>query len=231
MADWHELVRDRLSELALDAGEKDEVHAEVAAHLEESYESLRKEGLTDHAAMQQALAQVSDWKSLQRDVYFAKRGVFLMQKRLQQLWIPGFLTLILSVFSLMAAQTGGFQPPIFWSAHSAVLLYVPWLATLPFLGALGAYLSSRAGGSRRTVLLATVFPALALTTAFLLMFPIGWIVEGLTGNHNDFSVVASALLKDGVGWLLLPAAALLAGGLLAQFLFGRRSSPQDTATV
>ena len=230
MADWRELVRERLSGLALDAGEKDEVQAEVAAHLEESYESLREKGLTDHAAMQQVLAQVSDWKSLQRDVYFAKRGVFLMQKRLQQLWIPGFLTLILSTFSLMTAQTCGFQPPIFWSAHSAVLLYVPWLASLPFLGALGAYLSSRAGGSRRTVLLATVFPALALTTAFLLMFPIGWIVEELTANHNDFSVVASALLKDGVGWLLLPAAALLAGGLLAQSLFGRRSSPQDRVT-
>ena len=227
MADWHELVRRRLSGLALDAADKDEVHAELAAHLEESYESLRTEGLTDCAAMQQALAQVSDWKCLQREVYFAKRGVFHMQKRLQQLWIPGFLTLILSTFSLMAAQTGGFQPPILWSGSKPILVYVPWLVTLPFFGALGAYVSSRAGGSRAAMLLSSVFPSLAFTAAFLLMFPIGAAMGRVTGNDRDFSFVATALLKDGISWLMIPGAALLVGGLVAHLFFGRKSSSQN----
>lgn len=229
MPDWHELVRQRLSGLALDAAEKDEVHAEVAAHLEESYESLRTKGLTDHAARQQAFAQVSNWKSLQREVYFAKRGVFLMQKRLHQLWIPGFLTLILSTVFLMMLQKLGFQPRVVGSGPNTILFYVPWLLSLPVFGAAGTYFSSRAGGSRATVLLASIFPVLALTAAFLLMFPIGLTVERITGHPVDFSLVATALLMDGVGWLLLPGAALLVGGLLVQFLFGRPSWPQQPA--
>lgn len=56
MPDWQELVRLRLSGLALDAAEKDEVHAELAAHLEESYEAFRKEGLAEHEGIQRAFA-------------------------------------------------------------------------------------------------------------------------------------------------------------------------------
>ena len=152
-----------------------------------------------------------------------------MQKRLHQLWIPGFLALILSTFSLMAAQTGGFHPPILWSGPKPILVYVPWLVTLPFFGALGAYLSSRAGGSRGTVLLASVFPALALTAAFLLMFPIGAAMGWVTGNDRDFGFVATALLKDGIGWLMLPGAALFAGGVLVHLLLSLRSSSRETA--
>lgn len=229
MADWHELVRQRLSGLPLGAAEKREVQAELASHLEDACEALRAEGLPETDAVQRALAQVPDWKDLQKKIVLAKQEGGLMQKRLQQLWIPGFLTLILSTFSLMTAQTCGFHPPIFWSGPRPILLYVPWLLSLPPLGALGAYLSSRAGGSLRTILLVSVFPVVALTTAFLLMFPIGWISERARGNHSDFGFVATVLLKDGIGWLLLPGIALVAGGLLAHFLISRRPSSRDMA--
>jgi hypothetical protein len=72
------------------------------------------------------------------------------------------------------------------------------------------------------VLLVSAFPVLALSTAFFLMFPIGFAVERLTGRHVDFSIVATALLKDGIGWLLIPGAALFAGGLLAYLLLSPR---------
>ena len=68
MLDWQKLVRQRLSGLALDGPEKNEVHAELAAHLEESYESLRTKGLPEQAAMQQTLAQVADWQDLCRKI-------------------------------------------------------------------------------------------------------------------------------------------------------------------
>jgi hypothetical protein len=64
---------------------------------------------------------------------------------------------------------------------------------------------------------------------FLLMFPIDMIIEPIIGRQVDFSIVAAVLLKDGIGWILVPGAALLAGGLLLHLLFGRRLSPQDTA--
>jgi hypothetical protein len=229
MPDWQELVRRRLSRLALDAEEKDEVQVELAAHLEESYEVFCKEGLPEKEALHRSFAQVGDWRDLQRRILNAKRRGHHMKKRTQQLWIPGFLTLTLSMIFLPVLQKLGFQPRFAWSGPDTVLLYVPWLLSLPFFGALGAYVSSRAGGSRGTVLLASVFPVLALTTAFLLMFPIGFAIERIIRRQVDFSTAATALLRDGIGWILVPGAALLTGGLLVHLLFGRRVSSQDAA--
>jgi hypothetical protein len=230
MPDWQKLVGQRLSGLALDTAEKDEVHAELAAHLEEFYDSLRTKGLPEQAAIQQTLAQIVDWQDLQLKISVAKNGGNSMQKRVHQLWIPGILTLTLSMIFLMTLQKQGFHPrTISWSGPGTILFYAPWLMSLPLFGALGAYLSSRAGGSRGTVLLASIFPALALTAAFLLMFPIGMIIERVTGNHVDFSIVATALLSEGIGWILVPGAALFAGGLLAQFLLSRRLGSRRVA--
>ena len=91
MPDWQELVRQRLSGLALDAAEKEEIHAELAAHLEESYEVFCKEGLPQREAVQRTLGKVADWQDLQRKILFAKRREQPMKKRMHQLWIPGSL--------------------------------------------------------------------------------------------------------------------------------------------
>jgi len=230
MRDWQELVRQRLDGLALDSTEREAVYDELAAHLEEAYENLLVEGLPEKEAVQRTLTQIADWHDLQRQIFLARRGGQPMQKRIQQLWIPGFLTLTLSMMFLIALQKHGFQPRIvFWSGPGTILFYVPWLMSLPLFGALGAYLSSRAGGARGTVLLAGIFPVLALTAAFLLMFPIGLIIKRIIGRQVDFSMVATAILRDGIGWILVPGAALLVGGLLMNLLFSRRSSSQDTA--
>jgi hypothetical protein len=229
MPDWQELVRQRLSGLALDAEEKDEVQVELAAHLEESYEAFCKAGLSEREAVHRTFEQVADWRDLQHRIFIAKRRGHIMKKRLHQLWIPGFLALILSMLVLTAFQKLGFQPRIAVSRPNTIFFYVPWLLSLPFCGALATYLSSGAGGSRRTALLASVFPVLALTGAFLSMFPIGFIIERIIGSQGDFSIVATVLLRDGIGWLLVPGVALLAGGVLAQVLFSPRLSSQDTA--
>jgi hypothetical protein len=229
MRDWQELVRRRLSNLALEPAEKDEVHAELAAHLEESHEVFCKEGFPEKEAAERTLEQVADWRDLQRRILIAKRSGYPMQKRVHQLWIPGFLTMALSTVFLVTLQKLGFNARMVSWRDADIFFFAPWLVSLPFLGALGAYISSRAGGSRGTALLASIFPALALTLTFLLMFPIDMIIEPIIGRQVDFSIVAAVLLKDGIGWILVPGAALLAGGLLLHLLFGRRLSPRDTA--
>src|SRR5207245_4221829 len=230
MVDWQKLVSQRLSGLALAAAEREEVYAELAEHLEESYEGFCKQGMLEKEAAGRAVEQVSDWQDLQRKIFTAKRRQHIMQKRLHQLWIPGFLTLTLSTIFLMILQRLGFQPrSVSWSGPGTILFYGPWLLSLIVFGAVAACLSSRAGGSRATVLLASVFPVPALTAAFLSMFPIGFVIERIIGIQVGFSGAATAVLRDGIGWILIPGAALLAGGLLGHFLFGRRSSPQDMA--
>jgi hypothetical protein len=61
------------------------------------------------------------------------------------------------------------------------------------------------------------------------MFPIGLTVQGITGRRVDFSQVATAILKDGIGWIVLPTAALLLGGLVVHALMSTRPSPRSMA--
>jgi len=229
MRNWQTLVEERLAGLALEPEERTEVIAEVAAHLEDVCEEMLRQGMTEEEAVLRALAQAGDWRDLRRKILAAKRREFIMQKRLRQLWIPGFLSLILCLLFQAALQRMGLPPRIVWSGPSAPILYMPWLAALPFFGALAAYVSSRAGGSRATVLFVSVFPVLALTFAFLFMFPFSMTIQLIAGRPVDFSRVATVLLKDGIGWILVPGVALLAGGLLAQLLISTRLTSQRAA--
>ncbi|MHB8501536.1 MAG: permease prefix domain 1-containing protein [Candidatus Acidiferrales bacterium] len=229
MPDWGALVEQRLAGLALEPEERAEVIAEVAAHLEDICEAMLRQGKTEDEAVRRALSKAGDWQDLQRKILTAKRREQIMKKRVWQLWIPGFLTLILSMVFLTVVYRLGLRARLVWSGPNEILLYMPWLAGLPFFGALGAYISSRAGGSRTTVLFVSVFPAFALAFAFLMMFPIGLTIERIMGRPVDFSLVAPVLLKDGIGWLLVPGAVLLGGGLLAHLLLSTRSSSRDAA--
>jgi len=229
MRNWQTLVEERLAGLALEPEERTEVIAEVAAHLEDVCEEMLRQGMTEEEAVRRALANAGDWRDLRHKILAAKRKEFIMQKRLRQLWIPGFLSLILCLLFRGALQRLGLPPRIVWSGPSAPILYMPWLAALPFFGALAAYVSSRAGGSRATVLFVSVFPVLALTFAFLFMFPFSMTIQLIAGRPVDFSRVATVLLKDGIGWILVPGVALLAGGLLAQLLISTRLTSQRAA--
>ena len=229
MRDWESLVRGQLGGLSLEPGERDDVIAELADHLEEACDGFLRQGMSEKEAVRRTLAQAGSWNDLKRKILVSKRKEPIMEKRVRQLWIPGFLTLILSMFILMVFQKLGFKPRIAGSGPNAILLYMPWLLSLLPLGALSAHLSFRAGGSRGIALLASVFPSIALTAAFLLMFPIGFTVQGVTGRRVDFSQVATAILRDGIGWIVLPAAALLVGGLLVHALFGIRPAPRSVA--
>ena len=230
MPDWKELVQRQLAGLAVDVQDKADVHAELADHLEESYEILRAYGLSERAAAQQTHREVSDWRDLQDQISRAKNGGPPMKTRLHQVWIPGMSIFALSTATLILLQGSPFQDDVAWVSRAHMITRfgasLPWLLSLPCLGAFAAWLSSRAGGSRRTILIASVFPAPALGLAFLLMFPIGLAMEWVTGRHNDFGIVAVALLGNWVGWILVPGATLLVGGLLVMLLLSNRTADQ-----
>jgi hypothetical protein len=229
MRDWKTLVEQRLAGLALERQEKDEVIAELAGHLEEACDGLLRQGISEEEAVRRTLAHAGSWNDLKHKILVSKRKEQIMEQRVRQLWIPGFLSLILSMLFLVILQKQGLQAHIVWSGPNAILLYPAWLMSLPIFGALSGFVSSRAGGSRRTALLASVFPSIALTAAFLLMFPIGLTIQGITGRKVDFSQVANVILRDGIGWIVLPAAALLVGGLLVHALMSTRPSPRSMA--
>src|SRR5215471_6952960 len=102
MPDWHELVRQRLARMTLEPGERSEVIEELTAHLEETYEGLLKTDVAEEEAAQRALGLAGDWQDLGRGVDLARCGKDSMTNRVKQLWLPGFLTFVVStvVFEL-----------------------------------------------------------------------------------------------------------------------------------
>src|SRR5260370_5814516 len=107
MRDWQELVRQRLSSLALDAEERDEVQVELAAHLEESYEAFCKEGLPEKEAVYRTFEQVADWRGVQRRILIAKRRGHSLQKRVPHRLLSAFLPTRPSVVFLVTLQKPG----------------------------------------------------------------------------------------------------------------------------
>jgi hypothetical protein len=232
MHDWEALVRQQLAGISLEAEERSEVVAELANHLEETFERLRRQGIPEEAAAERALSQVKNWESLRRNIQNARSKENVMTDRVRQWWLPGFVALFLSVMLLRANEFIGIKPLIV-SAHGSQLsapvavIYVPWLLLLVPIGAMAAYLAGRAGGSQRAMFLSTVFPVLPHLGFFLIVFPVVLILD----DHVAHNIMISALFMSLAAWVLLPGVALLAGGLPTQLFVSRRQGSRRIASA
>jgi len=224
--DWEELVRAKLAGLAIEPREKREVIEELAAHLDETYEELRGRGFAEEDAAQRALREVKDWHDLRRRIQIARKmKENIMNDRVRQFWFPSLLTLLSSMGLLMVIQSLGPNPWIVarrsgWSLIAPVaVIYLPWLFLLPLIGAVGAYLSNRAGGSQRAMFSSIVFPVLPYLAFFLLALPVTALFNESLGHNIMFLALFLGLLV----WVVAPGAALLTGGALARTFLSRRS--------
>jgi len=229
MPDWDEFVRERLTGISLEPRERSEVAAELADHLEETFEQFRRQGLPEEAAVERALSQVKNWQSLRRRIQVARSKENIMTNRVRQWWLPGFVALFLSVMLLMVNEFIGIRfgiTPLIVSAHGSqtsapvAVIYVPWLLSLVPIGALAAYLAWRAGGSQGAMLLSILFPVLPHLAFFIVVFPVALVLD----DHVAHSVTVSGLFMGLIAWVLLPGIALLGGGLPTQFFSSRRAT-------
>jgi hypothetical protein len=142
-----------------------------------------------------------------------------MNIRTRTLWLPGSLTLTLSMGFLLMLQFSRIQPHAMWWGNRGpiLLFYIPWLVSLPAFGSIGALLSLRAGGSRRAVLLASVFPAVYQASCFFVVLPLAIIFNRNVALHFRFL----SLLPQVLVWLILPTTALFIAGL-SLFAVNRR---------
>jgi hypothetical protein len=85
------------------------------------------------------------------------------------------------------------------------VVYIPWLLMLPSCGAVGAYLSRRAGGECRAPLAAGLFPVIAMTSLVGFLTVIGKFVYA---KPQWFHFSMAALLGS-----ILPGMALLLGAV------------------
>jgi len=232
MRDWEALVREQLAGLVLEPQERREVVAELAAHMEEVFDGLLRQGIAEDEAVRRTLSQAGNWRDLRRKIQAVRSEENMMTNRVRQFWLPGLLTLSLSMVLLMVIQFIGPKPLIVsthgWRMMAPVaVVYVSWLLILLPIGAMGAYLAGQAGASQRTTFLSIVFPVLPYLVLFIIAFPVSLIVE----DHVAHNIMYEALLMGLVAWVVLPGAALLAGGLPVQLLRSRRSASGHAASA
>jgi|SRR5579859_505027 len=202
MPDWKQVVRRRMPSWRT----KEDVVAELAHHLEETYEQARSAGLTQRSALRLTLKEVQSWSVLATEIVRAKQEGE-MNHRTKSLWIPALLTFLGASASLMLCQFHGIAPRMLWFDHTVLVLYLPWLATLPVFGAAGAYLSRRAQGPMTARLAAALSPALIMLAVMLLILPWGLILDGL----HFFTLVGFGVCLT--TWVAIPALALLLGAM------------------
>jgi hypothetical protein len=226
MPDWRGLVRQRLGGIRLREHEAAEVIEELADHLEDAYRGFLRKGLPEAECVQEVLREVSSWRDLRAEIESSREKEAAMNKRVSQFWFPALLTLFLSQTALMLIQE--FAPRVYLSpaaAHPRMLpqnaVFAAWLVTLPLIGALGAYLSGRAGGHAKSVFAAVTFPVLPFLALVLIGLPLALLFDDHVARGFSLPLFFVAFSA----WVVFPAMALGAGGWL---LFHLRRRPRGS---
>jgi hypothetical protein len=208
MPDWNRLISERMGTLALPREVRDEVVAELATHLEELYQACRAHGANESEAIETALSQAADWQELGREISDAKSEEGGMNDRSKQFWLPSLVTLTASMVWLMMLERVSWNPER-TSFHGSppLMPYLIWLITQPAFGACAAYLSRRAGGSRRSRVAAGLFPSIAMLGVLVFALLTGIFVE-----KNPFILKHPGYVALGfLPWVIFPAMALSLG--------------------
>ena len=206
--DWREIVRKRLRACALPPAQREPIISELAAHLEETYEAARSQGLTETEAVQLALQEAGDWNVLSKNIYRAAKEQ-PMNHRAKSLWLPSLASFAAASLFLLVLTQISMQPQFLVRLNSGLgrSFYIEWLCAQLLFGALGAFLSRRAGGTRAARVVAATFPAIVLFGLWALWIPVSAFLE-----HNVF--VLRHPLYYALGffvWVVPPGIALLLG--------------------
>jgi hypothetical protein len=121
--------------------------------------------------------------------------------RTKTFWLPALVSLGSSMVVLAISSVIGSRSFFLSRDLTNYVVYLPWILLLPACGALGAYLSYRAGGRLSARLAAGMFPAIAMLTLLLILTLTGIIVlakpelgHALRGLTFGIVIPASALL-------------------------------------
>jgi len=206
MPDWKKLVQERMERGGLPSAHREEVVQELAAHLEETYGALRGQGLSEPEAVNRALQEAGNWNVLTENIRRSKEQP--MNQRTRTLWLPGLASFAAaSLFLLVLTQIS--MEPRFLVRLPGLgrTFYIEWLCAQVLFGALGAFLSRRAGGKRSARIVAGAFPAIVQLGLWAFWIPASALLE-----HNAFVLLHPLYYAFGMFvWVVPPGIALLLG--------------------
>jgi hypothetical protein len=210
--DWPALVHRHLASVRVNERRRREINAELAAHLEDAYDSALRSGCTEAEAVACAMERVPDWRALAVAVKRSIDEDTTMTRQAITVLLPGTTILLAAATGMSlvvyATPADRWVDPR-WHVHAlaAGLAFLFYLV----LGAIGAAWSRHAGGSRGERLVAGAFPLVlhvamagpAVGADMLYAFS-----RGAVGRHLDINFINMILVM-----LVAPGAALLLGGL------------------
>jgi hypothetical protein len=121
-----------------------------------------------------------------------------MNLHVKRVWLPGAASCLLFFGSCSVLNVLPFDK------SRSLLISIPYLAVMPFAGALGAFLSRRMEGSVAERLLSALFPVFTLVALFAVRIVYGLFFEGEPYTLPHFLSGLSLTLKFiAVGGLLL----------------------------
>lgn len=209
MPDWKKLIREKVAASGFRRRLPDDVLAELANHLEEAFEAAPARGMSEADAIEFALQEVADWRVLGTDIQRATSQEALMNKRTKALWLPALASFTAASLLLLFLTQVSMQPQnlIRLTSGFAGTLYAIWLLGQMPCGAIGAFLSRRAGGSITTRIIASIFPAIVLFGVWLVIIPASALLQ-----HNAFVLKHPLYYAAGLFiWVVPPGIALLLG--------------------
>lgn len=209
MPDWKQIVLKKLHGIGNCSPEFTE---EFSAHLEDSYEALRCQGLPAEVAFQRTIGQIEGRCRLRLVMRFLEEE--FMTGFIRKVVLPGLLTAAAAGFFYWALALNNIPPKVIWLAGGQLPAW--WWRLLPICGALGAVLSQRNGGSRRQRMAASLLPSAVLCTLALMFFVIGFTMSGFV---NHYQLVSARLESMGIvppGFGVIPAAFSLLGAGIAE---------------
>ncbi len=210
MTDWTPKVRQMLELGKLPIEEKEQIIAEVIAHLEDLYEQYRMEGLDESEAAKQAFIEVKDWHGFATDIQHARRTEGNLNNRVKNLWLPGLGSIVAAQLLPKLLFIVLMRLGVSFSALGTRGTFFIALAVMIVSGALGAFLSMIAGGDLRDRLLSALFPVIVLAVAAFGPGVPNWLLIWIPSLAAQLSRTPVLALVDGFT-VLIYAATLCVG--------------------
>jgi hypothetical protein len=134
-----------------------------------------------------------------------------MNMRVRQLWAPVlFTSLISAAVQFVALSVAQLPPWVLFTRNGVSIVLAPlWMLALPFIGALGAWLSLRAGGNTRDRLLTALGSAWVNGAIMTLGVPLSMILE----RQFSLRIKLTAYIVYMIASCLVPAVLLAFGAL------------------
>ncbi len=218
-------VRERLQGLQLSESEREDIIAEITAHLELIAEEYRSVGLDDKAACSQALLHFGNTARLLREIQRAKESG--MNNRFRRLWLPGVVVGFLAYASQMVILRFVSWPRsvhVFGNYYSYTW---QWIVAVVLIGALGAWWSRQVGGSVRERLVVALASAEIMAAVIAIVLPLNCVIQACVDQSIPYAIRHPIILLTGILWMLYCAVPAFIGAM--PFLFG--SSVKESEAI